>query len=332
MAITLQAAKMLWGRAAARCSMPNCRIDLVLDETETDNPGLVGEMAHMVAESENGPRGVSPLTTEERDRYGNLILLCRNHHREIDAQPKIWPVERLQQIKQDHEAWVGQSLPGFDTQKQRDDEVFAAYIDQWTTRSHLREWKIWIGAIFAHGQLSLENDILDDLDALPGWILGRVWPDRYPTIRAALQNYARILRDFLNTFQEHATKPYADATFHQTTKFYQIDEWNEPLYRRLAKQFDYHVDLVQDLGLELTRAANHVCDEVRAHLMPSFMLEEGRLSVMSGPHMDMTWRERILQYSAEEKATVPPYPGLEEFLAKRIDRDWHYGDGPLVQD
>jgi len=57
MAISLKTAKMLWGRAAGRCSMPECRQPLVIDSTETDNEALIGDMCHIVAESEDGPRG-----------------------------------------------------------------------------------------------------------------------------------------------------------------------------------------------------------------------------------------------------------------------------------
>jgi hypothetical protein len=286
--------------------MPNCRLALVLDGTATDNPALIGEMAHMVAESADGPRGDSPLTAEERDRYDNLILLCRNHHGEVDAQPKTWPVNRLKQLKAEHETWVKHSLPDYDALKQCDDEIFATYIDQWVKRAHLKDWQDWMSSVFAHGQPSLETEVMNDLNQLSGWILTRVWPDRYPTVQVALQNFARVLRDFLNTFQEHAAKPYADATFLETGKFYHIDEWNEPRYQRLLKQYDHHVDLVQDLGLELTRAGNLVCDELRANFLPSFFLEEGRLSILSGPHMDMSLRQRVVRYSADEKASTPP--------------------------
>lgn len=305
--------------------MPDCRIDLVLDETATDNPALVGEMAHMVGESINGPRGVSPLTPEERDRYDNLILLCRNHHREIDSQPSTWEVDRLRQIKADHETWVAQSLPGYDRQRQLDDEIYASYIDYWAARVHLKEWQTWIGEVFAHGQPSLDLAVRDDLDDIPGWILKRVWPGRYPSLEDALQNFARVLRDFLNEFQEHATKPYPHADFLQTDKFYKIDRWDEELYRRLFRQFEYHVDLVQDLALELTRAGNLVCDEVRAHLLPSFFLQEGRLSILSGPHEDLTWKQRVVMYSTEERAATHPYPGLPAFRTQRATRDWHFG-------
>ena len=102
---------MLWGRAAGRCSMTECRQPLVIDSTETDNEALIGDMCHMVAESEDGPRGQSPLTREQRDQYDSLILSCRNHHGEIDGQPGTFTVERLKAIKADHERWVRDSLP-----------------------------------------------------------------------------------------------------------------------------------------------------------------------------------------------------------------------------
>lgn len=327
MTITARAAKMLWGRAAARCSMPDCKLTLVLDETEADDPALIGEMAHMVAESEDGPRGQSPLKTDERDHYSNLILLCRNHHREIDAQPDTWSVPRLREIKAHHETWVKASLPGYDPRKQKDDETFALYIDQWVARVHLSDWQTWIGWIFAHGQPTLNNEVLVDLEEVPGWTVTRVWPDRYPSIIASMQNFARVLRDFLNTFKEHATKPYDDADFVQTAKFYQIEDWDPPRYKRLAAQFEHHVDLVQDLALELTRAGNLACDEIRSQFLASFFVSEGRLSIMSGPHEDFTFRQRVVQYSLEERQTKPPYPGLDQYLIDRVDRDFHFGEG-----
>src|SRR3954468_11072743 len=129
MGISPKTMKMLWGRAAARCSQ--CRIALVVDRTETDNEALIGEMCHMVADKDDGPRGRSPLTPEQRDEYDNLILLCRNHHGEIDAQPKTFTIERLKALKFEHEQWVQATLPDYDQEQQRDDEVCTGYIDEW---------------------------------------------------------------------------------------------------------------------------------------------------------------------------------------------------------
>ena len=62
--------KTLWGRAANRCAFPDCRLELTLD-----SPGeTLGEMAHIVARSSDGPRGASALSVENRDAYENLVL------------------------------------------------------------------------------------------------------------------------------------------------------------------------------------------------------------------------------------------------------------------
>jgi hypothetical protein len=66
----------------------------------------VGEIAHIVAKVENGPRGRDPLVPERRDDYDNLILLCPTHHKVIDDNEDNWPVERLKEMKANHEAWV----------------------------------------------------------------------------------------------------------------------------------------------------------------------------------------------------------------------------------
>ena len=63
----------------------------------------VGEAAHIVASSRQGPRGGVPLRDDERDiRASNRILLCPTHHTEVDKQPLVYTVEVLRQMKADH--------------------------------------------------------------------------------------------------------------------------------------------------------------------------------------------------------------------------------------
>jgi len=103
--------KLLWGRAAGRCAMPECRMDLVVDATEYDPIVIIGEIAHGAAASDDGPRAEPELSRRERDDYSNLILLCRNCHERFDGQPNTYSTERWKEIKASHEAWVRASLP-----------------------------------------------------------------------------------------------------------------------------------------------------------------------------------------------------------------------------
>ncbi len=96
--------KILWGRSGNRCAI--CKLELTPDgDKET-----LGEMAHIIARSTDGPRGDSSLTSHERDKYKNLILLCPTHHAEIDKNFEDWSVEKLIEIKSKHEGWVSEQL------------------------------------------------------------------------------------------------------------------------------------------------------------------------------------------------------------------------------
>lgn len=100
MTISDSDAKILWGRAAGICSNPTCRTDLtvILKQGGTYN---VGEMAHIIARSATGPRGISG---GGADTYENLVLLCPTCHRKIDKSPSgQYPEAMLHDWKDQHE-------------------------------------------------------------------------------------------------------------------------------------------------------------------------------------------------------------------------------------
>jgi hypothetical protein len=95
--------KLLWGLAHNRCAI--CRTPLVLEATSSDPKSIVGDEAHIVAQSPTGPRAGS-LSSADLDRYENLILLCKVHHKLVDDQPIAYTVDRLREIKAEHEDWA----------------------------------------------------------------------------------------------------------------------------------------------------------------------------------------------------------------------------------
>ncbi len=94
----------------------------------------------------------------------------------------------------------------------------------------------------------------------------------------------------------------------------------------LGEKYDYHVSLVEDLMLELTRAANYLCDQIRNGLFHSFRLNEGVLLVTSGPHSDLSFKTYRVEYRKNELAEIL-YPGLKKFMTIRNSRDIHFGEG-----
>ena len=110
MGITVTTRKALWGKSGNKCSFPDCKQDLVMNESETDDLSVIGEEAHIVARKEKGPRGKSELPKEQRDEYNNLILLCSIHHKRIDDRENIYTIDLLHQYKKKHENWVSSNL------------------------------------------------------------------------------------------------------------------------------------------------------------------------------------------------------------------------------
>lgn len=103
--------KLLWGRSAGRCAIPECRTELFAEATEYDPVVVIGEVAHIAALQEQGPRAEPVMTATERNDYDNLILLCQNCHALIDGQPGTYSIARLKEVKSAHELWVRASLP-----------------------------------------------------------------------------------------------------------------------------------------------------------------------------------------------------------------------------
>jgi hypothetical protein len=175
------------------------------------------------------------------------------------------------------------------------------------------------------GQPSLSIEMKTALDQIRPWLLSRVWPGRYPQLEEAFANFRHVAQDFCLTFEKHAEK--RDDIEWRTEKFYRIPAWDPERYESLFREFEVHVALVEDLLLELTRAANYICDRVRENVLAVFRLQEGVLLVTSGPYSPGSFKIHRVEYRGTER-TARPYQGLEQFTEARFTRDYWFGDAP----
>lgn len=107
MGITTKTRKSLWGKSGNKCSY--CRTELVLEKDPFNRILNLGEECHIISQQENGPRYIQ-IENFDYDNIDNLILLCCNHHKMIDEQIELFPDEKLQSIKFEHETWVKSNL------------------------------------------------------------------------------------------------------------------------------------------------------------------------------------------------------------------------------
>lgn len=323
MAIALKTHKLLWGSCGSRCA--RCRQKVFEDATLTDDPSVVGEEAHIVSNKKDGPRYDDPLPMDRRDLFENLLILCNKCHKIVDDQVHHYTVAVLRKMKDDHETWVRETLGEGDPAKKHDDLIYAGYVDDWAMQAELDNWLDWSYGMLSNGRPRIRADRAERLEHLKNWILGRVWPSRYPELEAAFHNFRRVLEDLLNTFHLGA-EPVGDGNL-ISTRGYNPKEWlPDDEFQEGLKRHEHHVYLVMDLMAELTRAANYVCDRVRQFISPTYRLKEGMVLMMGGPFENGADRTFRLQYHGEERVAVP-YPGLAQFGSKRATRDYCFGQG-----
>lgn len=90
--------KAIFSKSGNVCAFPNCNEKLVYDDYK-----IMGEIAHIEAFSCDGPRYNPNQTNDERNDASNLICLCSNHHKIIDSYPEEYTVQKIKDMKRNHE-------------------------------------------------------------------------------------------------------------------------------------------------------------------------------------------------------------------------------------
>ncbi|WP_093555026.1 SAVED domain-containing protein [Pseudoduganella namucuonensis] len=89
------------GLAANRCQFAGCGEDLSA-HLVTGRAGNFSYFAHIIAASEDGPRGHATLSAQLADAPDNFLLLCDKCHRLVDkVDPDSYPTDKLQNMRND---------------------------------------------------------------------------------------------------------------------------------------------------------------------------------------------------------------------------------------
>lgn len=252
--------------------MPDCRTHLAHHAEELGGAVVIGEEAHIVARSEDGPRGKSPLTLEQRDDYSNLMLLCPTHHALIDKIPEDYPVDLLLDRKSDHETWVRDTLG---SKIDRDEVKWAIIVDKLCEKLQLDAWSSNISPLFNGGPASLTIDTEERLRECALWIATRPWPKGQRQLKSVIINVGRFLNQLLAVFGQYA-EPHKHGSRIVFPMFYKNSGLlDKEHYDALLKEYTTSREYMSDLALELTRYVNLLGDLVRQGIDPSFREEEG---------------------------------------------------------
>jgi hypothetical protein len=306
MAVSQSNLKLLWGRAASRCAI--CRCELTQDKAAKGS-FVVGEQAHIVSQQINGPRGESILDPDERDSYANLILLCPTHHAHVDGDSERYPIEKLHELKFQHETWVQQTLSNAEsTQKLGDDLVCTHIADLAVKLCRLEQWEEWTDdVLFSEPRWDIEFP--KQIEKFRHDVLKAVWPVAIHAneFQRAAQTLAFCLHEAAQTFLDHAGE---DGGYLRPRKFYKNQWYSQVEYDRRVHIYEDWLHDCQMLIIEATKAANWFSDIVRRDLNPAFFTDKGRFVVTSG--FINQGDTILLEFTSEEKSALP-----EAFVQKR---------------
>lgn len=302
MSILVQSRKILWGRSGNRCAFPGCYVELH-QEVGNSSSTLIGEECHIEAQSGNGPRFNKDLTEKQINSFENLILLCPNHHKIIDDNPDEYPVERLKKMKADHESQVRKAL---DDKSEFDDMYYESVVYYIDMMLEFDNWDAWTSYLLSADGPKVSEEMLDSIEKIKQYILGRVWFGKYPDLEEAIKNLRNVLIDLVDVFNRHSEQ---NRNWYITEKFYKIRPYDAKAANKLLEEYHQHVLLVDNLTYEMTRTANLICDLTRKYIDHSYRLAEGKLLSY----------DKCPEYRAGEI-----YPGLDEFKKICRERDVYF--------
>lgn len=180
------------------CAFPECRSPLV-------EPGgtITGEICHIRAQKPGGARFDGTQTETDRQGYKNLILLCGQHHKIVDAKAALYSVDVLERMKTVQEQKCGRA-------ERETDGIFAQLL------------------LNAMPQVDVHNNTGNVVVSSPGAIVGGVInirsASRRPTFRAAegtigaSGNESRYIQYLINRYNEFASKEPSRSTKFNTVR------------------------------------------------------------------------------------------------------------------
>ena len=322
--IPLRDQKLLWIKSGNMCAFTDCRRQLAIEVDQSGGTSIVSQEAHIVADSEDGPRGTSPLSQQERNSYPNLILLCLEHHKIVDDHSDTFTVDSLLAMKTAHEQWFSSLRSPADTRRDAQELLMIDILEEWEHRADIEGWPDWMST-FLRYHLSIDTVILTRLRELDLWLYTRAWPDVYPVLLRAFENLRRIASTLVMVI-ECAFDRREDGKAREYVPDHKRRLLEQGQYEASTAEASWIRDLVGDLALELTRAANWVLDEVRLSVDPRYQNALGVLIVEREEGLSSRFYKA--RYRPEEViGSELPFRGLREFIDDRARRDWTIGAG-----
>ena len=307
-------ARVVWNKARGLCC--KCRRDVV--PTIGSDPKALGKVAHIVARRDKGPRGDDVLDDAERNKYGNLLLLCGGCHDEVDAAPDHYTVAKLHSIKAEHEEYCDRLLTVGDERRAIVGEILANAVDLVVEGLSLERWDEWTSEILGPGRYRWPEWALSKeyrLEVRPA-IYAVLWPKGSRALEVASKMLLNaLLAVYFQFCSRSAGGRGEDEGFIVCeTRSVTLEESRVERTEAEWLQFDAYLtfwDVTLELGMvHLAKCVNLFADAVRQEVNPRFRILEGAFKIE--PCRFEGGRFGVYVFDAEEKERILLHEAVDD--------------------
>jgi len=293
---------------------------------------VIGEEAHIRSSKSKGPRYESDYPVEKLDTYANLLLLCPTHHTLIDKNNGAgYPVDAVQEMKARHEGRMLEAMGPDGAEIRERQERHTVSVALWERKINLANWSVLTGWLNQPVPMILGKD-LDLLVDVSRWLLRKNWDKSYPMMIRAFENLRLALEALTKHVYAHLHPDKFDNKGGQWTferevkKLSRMGIWDEAKYRQLDEVDTRGIFTLYGLAIEATKAVNFAIESIVLDLDPYYRFDEGVVLMQTGDGI-LSDRYVRLEYTAEVKRKVTPFPGVERISSRVVqlreeDLDW----------
>ena len=227
--------------------------------------------------------------------------MCPTHHTIIDKNPEDYPIEKIHMMKSQHEYWVETTLSESYNNKLKADEIAYSYLIDMTVEHCLfSNWEKWMSTLYSSSH-KLEISNYDRIINYTFRMHKAVWPGKLIELESALKYFSEMMNIMLNFYMKNVE---SKGEYFIEDRSYKRQWRPQEIFEELSERNRCWREYLDELIIEINKAANWLADTIRKEINPMFMITDGKLSIIWGFDENLCIRLIVPEYSLNEKKTL----------------------------